>query len=210
MQMLHQDPEPLVEFSGDIPDLLSLAGAGVLLPTVCDAPQKGDERGRSRNQDSLPHRVVEQLGTLFAGRRKKVIRRYEAHREIDSVFDLGGVVSLGQRADVPGDRSGVGAEGSAPLLRRLCGGRALELIERELRINDKLAPPGQSQHDVRTTAVNDDLNLKVSVLIHPGRLKEILQHQFTGPATLARIGENHTEVLYLHQCFIKPGLYLTL
>jgi hypothetical protein len=111
---------------------------------------------------------------------------------------------------VPGDGPGVGAEGSAPLLRRPCRGRALELIERELRIDDKLSPPRQSQHHVRTTAVNDDLNLEIPVLIHPGCLKEILQHQFTSPATLARIGENHTEMLYLHQCFVKPGLYLTL
>jgi hypothetical protein len=48
------------------------------------------------------------------------------------------------------------------------------------------------------------------VLIHPGRLKEVLQHQFASPAALAGIGEDRPEMLYLRQRFIKPSLDLTL
>jgi hypothetical protein len=55
--MLHQDSETLVEFGCDIPYLLRLPYAGILLPAVRDAPHKGDERCRSRNQDSLPPRA---------------------------------------------------------------------------------------------------------------------------------------------------------
>jgi hypothetical protein len=104
----------------------------------------------------------------------------------------------------------VGGEGSAPLLFSLRGGRALEVIERELGINDKLAPARQSNHHVRTAAVNGYLQFKVPVPIHSSRLKEVLQYQFARPATLAGIGENPPDALHLHQRFIKPGLDLTL
>jgi hypothetical protein len=48
------------------------------------------------------------------------------------------------------------------------------------------------------------------VLIHPGRLQDVLQHQLTGPSALPGISENHSEALYLRHRFIEPGLDLTL
>jgi hypothetical protein len=66
--MPHQDPETPVEFGCGISYLLGMADAGILLPAERDSPQYGDERHRRGNEDSLPDRVVEQLGTLFARR----------------------------------------------------------------------------------------------------------------------------------------------
>src|SRR5580658_184839 len=98
----------------------------------------------------------------------------------------------------------------APLIICFRRDRTLEIIERELGVDDELASSRQSDHDVGTYTVRSDLEVKVPVLIHPGRLKDILQHQFAGPAALASVGENRAEALHLRQCFIKPGLDFTL
>jgi hypothetical protein len=206
----HGQRESLMQVGGDIPDLLRLPGPGILLPAVGDAPEQGHERGRRRDQHPVTDRIVEQARMLTVGGGQQILGGHEAHGEVDRALDLARVVALGERAHVPGDRLGVGREGLAPLV--LAGRRrgALEVVERELGVDDEPAASRQLQHHVGPGSLGRDLELEIPVPIHSRRFQEVLQHELAGPAPLRGVREDRAEALHLSQRVVEPGLDLAL
>jgi hypothetical protein len=109
---------------------------------------------------------------------------------------LRGIVALGQRADVTGERPAVGLEGAAPLGLGRGGGGALEVIERELGVDGQAAPPRQPEQHVRPPALREGrLQVEVAVLAEAGVREQVLQRDLTGPAAVRGVREDVADPL---------------
>ena len=211
LQVIDHWPETLMKLRGLLADLLCLLESGVLLPSVCHAPQQSHQRRRGRRKYAIPDRVIEQGRRLFVRCGEQVFSGNEADRKVNCSWDLRWVVPLRECSYVTRHRFRMRSQVLTAIL--LCRRRhdAREVIQRELCINNEAPPACEFQHYIGPGSVGyTNLYVKVSVLGHARFLKEVLQHELSSPAALGSIREHRCNPFNLDHRGLKLSLDLTL